>query len=145
MKPKKDKISWVSLGEERSLKSWTWSMVSAFEVWVRQKPRKATAWKQSWALAGETQYPLQARKLRRLLFPFQNPAERGSTGGCHRHIVEVYWVRNQMLGQHRWKGQLRVEWQSKQALLRARSLARFTVPKEQGQRSRAWEMAAQFL
>jgi hypothetical protein len=33
----------------------------------------------------------------------------------------------------------------KQALLRARSWARFTVPKEQGRRSRTGEMAAQFF
>jgi hypothetical protein len=56
-------------------------------------------------------------------------------------IILVFWV----LGRCRWEGQIRVKWQSKQALLRACSRARFTVPKEQGQRSHAREMAAQFL
>jgi hypothetical protein len=77
MKPKKDKISWLSLGGERSFKVWTQSMVSAFEVGVRQKPRKVTASKQSWALAGETQYLLEARKLRRLAVPFSESCWEG--------------------------------------------------------------------
>jgi hypothetical protein len=76
-KPKKDKISWASLGGGRSFKVWTQSMVSAFEVGVRQKPRKVTACKQSWALAGETRYPLEARKLRRLAVPFSESCWKG--------------------------------------------------------------------
>jgi hypothetical protein len=88
MKPKKDKISWVSLGGGRSFKVWTWSMVSAFEVGVRQKPRKVTACKQSWALAGETRYPLEARKLRRLAVPFSESYWEGE----HRRRSLTYCI-----------------------------------------------------
>jgi hypothetical protein len=56
-------------------------MVSAFEVGVRQKPRKVTACKQSWALAGETQYPLEARKLRRLAFPISE--------SCWEEVIDI--------------------------------------------------------
>jgi hypothetical protein len=86
MKPKKDKISWASLGRGRSFKVWTLSMVSAFEVGVRKKPRKVTACKQSWALAGETRYPLEARKLRRLAVPFSESCWEGE----HRRRSSTY-------------------------------------------------------
>jgi hypothetical protein len=86
MKPKKDKISWASLGGGRSFKVWTWSMVSALEMEVRQKPRKVTACKQSWALAGETQYPLEARKLRRLAVPVSESCWKGE----HRRRSSTY-------------------------------------------------------
>jgi hypothetical protein len=53
-------------------------------------------------------------------------------------------VRSTLMGRPNWS-QITKQAGFKQALLRACSRARFTVPKEQGWRSRAGEMAAQFL
>jgi hypothetical protein len=53
-------------------------------------------------------------------------------------------VRSTLMGRPNWS-QIIKQAGFKQALLRVRSLARFTVPKEQGRRSCAGEMAAQFL
>jgi hypothetical protein len=53
-------------------------------------------------------------------------------------------VRLTLIGRPNWS-QIIKQAGFKQALLRARSRARFTVPKEQGWRSHAGEMAAQFL
>jgi hypothetical protein len=61
-------------------------MVNAFEVGVRQKPRKVTACKQSWALAGETRYPLEARKLRKLAVSFSESCWEGE----HRRRSSTY-------------------------------------------------------
>jgi hypothetical protein len=86
MKPKKDKTFGASLGRRRSFKVWTQSVISAFEMGVRQKPRKVTACKQSWALAGETWYPLEARKLRRLAVPVSESCWKGG----HRRRSSTY-------------------------------------------------------
>jgi hypothetical protein len=53
-------------------------------------------------------------------------------------------VRSTLMGRPNWS-QIIKQAGFKQALLRACSQARFTVPKEQGRRSRTGEMAAQFL
>jgi hypothetical protein len=53
-------------------------------------------------------------------------------------------VRSTLMGRPNWS-QITKQAGFKQALLRARSRARFTVRKQQGRRSRAGEMAAQFL
>jgi hypothetical protein len=87
MKPKKDKTFGASLGGGMSFKVWTRSMVSAFEMKVRQKPKKVTACKQSWALAVETRYPLEARKLRRLAVPISESCWKGE----HRRRSSTYY------------------------------------------------------
>jgi hypothetical protein len=86
MKPTKNKISCALLGGGRSFKVWTRSMVSAFEMGLRQKPRKVTACKQSWALDRETQYPLEARKLRRLAVPV---SESLLEGGAQKEVIDI--------------------------------------------------------
>jgi hypothetical protein len=53
-------------------------------------------------------------------------------------------VRLTQMGRPNWS-QITNQAGFKQALLRVRSRARFTIPKEQGQRSRTREMVAQFL
>jgi hypothetical protein len=53
-------------------------------------------------------------------------------------------VRSMLMGRPNWS-QITKQAGFKQALLRARSRARFIIPKKQGQRSHAGEMAAQFL
>jgi hypothetical protein len=59
-------------------------------------------------------------------------------------MMKMIDVRSTLMGRPNWS-QIAKQAGFKQALLRARSRARFTVRKQQGRRSRAGEMAAQFL
>jgi hypothetical protein len=61
-----------------------------------------------------------------------------------KSVSDYIIVRSTWMGRPNWS-QIIKQIGLKQALLRARSRARFTVPKEQGRRSHAREMAAQFL
>jgi hypothetical protein len=59
-------------------------------------------------------------------------------------ICMVLTVRSTLMGRPNWS-QITKQAGFKQALLRACFWARFTIPKEQGGRSRTGDMAAQFL